>query len=158
MKDRIASYIKIEPMSSGDLNRIVEIEKGCGLSTSGVERYLKLLADKAALLLVAIEFDLEYEGREIAGLFSAYVVIDELQIDNLAVVENFRRRGIASNLLSEGLVIANQKGARSAVLEVRSANQVARTFYERHGFLTSGFRSNYYHNPSDDALIMIREL
>jgi [ribosomal protein S18]-alanine N-acetyltransferase len=158
MKDRIASHIKIEPMSSDDLNRIVEIEKGCGLSTSGVERYLKLLSDKAALLLVAIEFDLEYERREVAGLFSAYLVIDELQIDNLAVVENFRRRGIASYLLSEGLSIANRKGAKSAVLEVRSANQAARSFYERHGFLTSGFRRNYYHDPSDDALIMTRDL
>jgi ribosomal-protein-alanine N-acetyltransferase len=158
MKDRIASKITIEPMSSDDLDRIVAIEEECGLSTYGVERYLKLLADRDSLMLVAIESDLEDHRREVAGLFSAYVVIDEVQIDNVAVAARLRRRGIASHLITEGLSIAYQRGARSAVLEVRSANLPARLLYERHGFIISGIRRDYYHDPSDDALIMTREI
>jgi ribosomal-protein-alanine N-acetyltransferase len=158
MKDRIASNITIEPVSSGDLDRVVALERECGLSTYGVERYLKLLSDRDSLMLVAIEHDLEDHRREVAGLFSAYVVIDEVQIDNVAVAERLRRKGIASSLITEGLSIAYQRGARSAVLEVRSANLPARLLYERHGFLIAGIRHDYYHDPSDDALIMTREI
>jgi ribosomal protein S18 acetylase RimI-like enzyme len=158
MKDRISSNITIEPMSSDDLDSVVAIERECGLSTYGVERYLKLLSDRNSLMLVAIEFDHESPGRRVAGLFSASVVIDEVQIDNVAVVKSLRRIGIASSLITEGLSIAYQRGARNAVLEVRSANRPARLLYERHGFLISGIRRDYYHDPSDDALIMTREI
>jgi ribosomal-protein-alanine N-acetyltransferase len=158
MKDHLASNITIEPISSGDLDSVVAIERECGLSTYGVERYLKLLSDRSSLMLVAIESGLEARWRHVVGLFSASVVIDEVQIDNVAVLERFRRKGIASSLITEGLSIAYQRGARSAVLEVRSANLPARLLYERHGFLISGIRRDYYHDPSDDALIMTREI
>jgi [ribosomal protein S18]-alanine N-acetyltransferase len=157
MKDLIASNITIDLMSTGDLDRVVAIEEECGLSTYGVERYLKLLSDPGSLMLVAIESDLEDGRREVVGLFSASVVIDEVQIDNVAVVEGSRRMGIASSLITEGLSIANRRGARSAVLEVRSSNLPARLLYERHGFSVSGIRRDYYHDPSDDALIMTQE-
>jgi [ribosomal protein S18]-alanine N-acetyltransferase len=158
MKDQFASNITIEPISSDDLDSVVAIERECGLSTYGVERYLKLLSDRSFLMLVAIESDLEACRRHVAGFFSASVVIDEVQVDNVAVVENFRRKRIASSLITEGLSIAYQRGARSAVLEVRAANLPARLLYERHGFLISGIRRDYYHDPSDDALIMTRNL
>jgi ribosomal-protein-alanine N-acetyltransferase len=158
MKDRLATNITIEPMTSVDLDSVVAIERECGLSTYSVERYLKLLTDRNSLMLLAIESELEAHGRQVAGLFSASVVIDELQIDNVAVAERLRRRGIASSLITEGLSIAYQRGARSAVLEVRSANLPARLLYERHGFLISGIRRDYYHDPSDNALIMTREI
>jgi [ribosomal protein S18]-alanine N-acetyltransferase len=158
MKDRIASNIIIEPMSSCDLDRVVAIEEECGLSTYGAERYLKLLSGHDSLMLVAIESDLADRGREVVGLLSASVVVDEVQIDNVAVVKRLRRMGIASYLITEGLSIANQRGARSAVLEVRSANLPARLLYERHGFIISGVRRDYYRDPSDDALIMTREI
>jgi ribosomal-protein-alanine N-acetyltransferase len=158
MKDRIASNIIIEPLSSSDLDSVVMLERECGLSTYGVERYLKLLSDQDSLILVAIESDLEASERHVAGLFTAFLVMDEVQIDNVAVVERLRRRGIASSLITEALSTAYQRGARSAVLEVRSANLPARLLYEQHGFLISGIRRDYYHDPSDDALIMTRNL
>jgi len=150
--------IKIEPMISFDLDRVISIERECGLSTHGEERYLKLLSDRNSLMLVAVESGLEARGREIAGLFTSLLVVDELQIDNVAVVNRLRRKGVASGLIAEGLSIAWQRGARSAVLEVRSTNRPARLLYERHDFIVSGTRRDYYHDPSDDALIMTRQI
>jgi [ribosomal protein S18]-alanine N-acetyltransferase len=154
MKDYLSPHVTIEAMSAGDLDRVIALELECGLSTSGAERYLKLLSDRNAILLIA----LEHGEREVAGLFSALVVIDEAQIDNVAVAGRLRRRGIASRLIIEGLSVARRKGASSAALEVRSANLPARFLYELHGFKVSGTRRNYYHDPADDALIMTREL
>jgi [ribosomal protein S18]-alanine N-acetyltransferase len=152
----ISHPIVIQPMSVGDLDRITSIERECGLSTYGVERYLKLLSDRNSLMLVAADPSLG--EREIVGLFSASVIVDEVQIDNVAVVEKLRRRCIASRLIMEGLSIASMRGARSAVLEVRSANLPARLLYERHGFIVRGTRRDYYRDPSDDALIMTLDL
>jgi len=154
MKDE--ANIIIEPMSVADLELVVALERECGLSSYGVERYLKLLSDQNSLMLVA--FEQQDQKREVVGLFSASLVIDEAQIDNVAVVERLRRRGIASRLLLEGLAIARRRGASSAVLEVRSENLPACLLYERHGFIVSGTRRNYYHDPSDAALIMTRNL
>jgi [ribosomal protein S18]-alanine N-acetyltransferase len=156
MKDEPYHKIIIEPMSVGDLERVTSIERECGLSTYGAERYRILLADRNSLMLVAAE--LSIGEREIVGLFSASLVVDEVQIDNVAVVERLRRRSIASRLIMEGLSISSRRGARSAVLEVRSANLPARLLYERHGFIVRGTRRDYYHDPSDDALIMTLEL
>jgi [ribosomal protein S18]-alanine N-acetyltransferase len=156
MKDEPSTKIIIEPMSVGDLDRITSIERECGLSTYGVERYRTLLSDRNSLMLVATESSIS--EREIVGLFSASLVVDELQIDNVAVVERLRRRSIASRLIIEGLSIALGRRARSAVLEVRSANLPARLLYERHGFIVRGTRHDYYRDPSDDALIMTLDL
>ncbi|MBO0722556.1 MAG: GNAT family N-acetyltransferase [Blastocatellia bacterium] len=145
-------------MAESDLEQVVSIERECLLSSYGEERYLKLLSDRSSLMLVAVEPDLENRKRQIVGLFSAFIVVDEVQIDNVAVTMRLRRRGIASRLLEEGLTIACQRGARDAVLEVRSANLPARLLYELHGFTVSGIRRDYYHDPTDDALIMTRKL
>ena len=139
----------IQRMGESDLTQVVKLEEDCGLNSRGVESYRRLLSDPHAVLLVAVNAE-----REVIGLLSATVVVDELQIDNVAVVESWRRRGIASKLLAAGLQDAARKGARQAVLELRSANAAARALYQRHAFVVTGNRPNYYRNPPDQALIM----
>jgi ribosomal-protein-alanine N-acetyltransferase len=41
-------------------------------------------------------------------------------------------------------------------LEVRSQNIPARKLYTAYGFKEIGIRKNYYKNPQDDAIIMLR--
>lgn len=158
MKYEVPLNIVIEPMTVEDLDPVTAIERECGLSSYGVEKYLQLLAEPKALMLVAVEPLRENSKRLISGLFSSSLVLDELQLDNVAVTPRSRRLGIASRLVTEGLSRAERRGARKAVLEVRSANLPARLLYERHGFIVRGRRRDYYHDPLDDALIMTREL
>jgi len=148
------SSILIDPMSEHDLQEVVSLERTCKLSSYGITGYQKLLQDPGSILLVARE----KASGELVGLFSAKVVLDELQIDNLAVAENRRRRGIASLLLTEGLKRSSLKGASVALLEVRAGNIAARLLYIRYGFTLSGMRLAYYHDPPDDALILSRGL
>jgi ribosomal-protein-alanine N-acetyltransferase len=49
---------------------------------------------------------------------------------------------------------ARSSSAEQAILEVRSANQTALRFYERHKFQIVGRRRNYYGSPTDDALLL----
>jgi ribosomal-protein-alanine N-acetyltransferase len=77
-----------------------------------------------------------------------------MQIDNLAIGKGWRRLGIASRLLRQGLQESYELGALHAFLEVRSANSAARALYEHYAFAIIGRRPAYYQNPSDDALLM----
>lgn len=146
--------LKHEFHSESDIDEIISIETDCGLSSFGKSGYQNLISNSNSILITAKAND----SNVLCGFFSGYVVVDELQIDNIAVSEKYRKKGIACLLLNEALNLAMAKGAQSAVLEVRSGNFPARKLYEQNGFEITGRRKNYYHDPTDDALILCRSL
>jgi ribosomal-protein-alanine N-acetyltransferase len=91
------------------------------------------------------------------GFCSFWKVLDELHINNLAVLPDVRREGIASLLLRHVLREGARIGAVRATLEVRRSNEPARQLYERFGFSIAGVRHGYYSNPIEDALILWRD-
>lgn len=149
----------IAPMTEDLLPSVVALEEDCGLNSRGVDWYRKILSNPNSILLVAMPRP-ESPMRPInpIGVFSGDVIVDELQIDNLAVSERCRRKGIGRRLLNFALMVAADLGARSATLEVRSSNSSARAFYEKERFTTVGLRKRYYAHPPDDALLLSREI
>jgi ribosomal-protein-alanine N-acetyltransferase len=93
-------------------------------------------------------------GGGVVAYCACWMVFDELHINSLAVDEDWRRRGLASRLLSKVFRDATKDGARSATLEVRQSNQAARDLYERLGFRVEAVRRDYYQQPREDALIL----
>ena len=77
-----------------------------------------------------------------------------LHINNLAVLPEFRRTGVASELLEFVLRAGAAAGARRATLEVRRSNDAARLLYERFGFSVAAVRADYYSKPVEDALVL----
>ena len=88
------------------------------------------------------------------GFVSFWRILDELHINNLAVLPGYRRTGIASALLTHALAEGVRKGARRATLEVRRSNEPARCLYERFGFAVKSVRLGYYTAPVEDALVL----
>jgi ribosomal-protein-alanine N-acetyltransferase len=93
----------------------------------------------------------------VIGFCSFWLVLDELHINNLAVVPGMRRAGVATQLLNHVLREGVVAGARRATLEVRRSNDAARLLYERFGFEIAAVRPNYYSKPEEDALVLSRE-
>jgi ribosomal-protein-alanine N-acetyltransferase len=91
---------------------------------------------------------------EVIAMTVLWVIVDEAHIATLAVHPDFRGRGIGKRLLARALLAAYQRGARSAFLEVRRSNDVARTLYQQFGFEVSGERARYYQDNNEDALLM----
>jgi len=154
----------VAPMTADLLPSVVALEESCGLNSRGLEGYRKLLSNPKSVLLVALTptspigpISPISPFNPIIGLFSGEVVVDELQIDNLAVAEQWRRQGIGEALLKSALSQASGLGARAATLEVRSTNATARAFYETEGFTPVGLRRRYYTDPPDDALLLSRK-
>jgi ribosomal-protein-alanine N-acetyltransferase len=98
-------------------------------------------------------------GIWIEGELQAYVIawkiVDELHIGNLAVNPEFRRRGMAENLVRYILDQFWKGGGRIATLEVRESNRQARGLYRKLGFRDVAIRRGYYHDTNEDAMVMI---
>lgn len=139
-------------MQSEHIPAVIRLEQQSELSSRGEERYLRLLQNPDAVVLIA------FDGSQVAGCFSGWLVADEFEIDNVAVSTDSRRNGVATKLLNASLEIAGQKGAIKAFLEVRAKNKPACSLYEKLGFSVVGRRKNYYRNPIDDALILSHEI
>lgn len=95
-------------------------------------------------------------GGGVAGYCAAWVIFDEVHINNMAVLPEWRRHGLGAALLARVLDAAAGEGASKATLEVRRSNAAARALYERFGFIEAGVRARYYTNPVEDAIVMWR--
>jgi len=80
--------------------------------------------------------------------------IDEWALLNLAVVERWRRRGVATCLLNHILHVAQKEGFTRITLEVNEKNPAAIALYQKFGFQTIGRRPRYYQYNQADALVM----
>jgi [ribosomal protein S18]-alanine N-acetyltransferase len=89
------------------------------------------------------------------GAYCAYrVVIDEMQVMNVAVDPGWRRRGVARFLLRLAMRRAARAGAQTALLDVRAGNLAALALYASLGFEPIGVRRGYYSAPPEDALVL----
>lgn len=147
--------VVLSPMHREHIRAVIALEKECGLSPRSEESYLKLLQNSYSILLVALN---EASADSVIAAFSGWVVAGEFNIDNIAVKESYRQKGIASALLAKAIDEARKQGAITAFLEVRASNDGACSLYEKAGFSVVGRRTGYYHNPSEDALMMSLDL
>jgi ribosomal-protein-alanine N-acetyltransferase len=94
----------------------------------------------------------------VAGFCAFWLVVDEVHVNNVALRPAYRAKGLGSALMRRVLTEARRLGALRATLEVRASNLAARRFYEAMGFEVTATRPRYYTDPTEDALILWREL
>jgi len=90
------------------------------------------------------------EARVVGFLVARQTAPGEREILNIAVAPAHRRLGVARRLLEAEL--EGSRGTR--FLEVRESNRAAVNFYESLGFLPSGRREGYYHDPPEAGIVM----
>ena len=133
------------------ISAAAEAERLC-FSVPWSEESLKMLTREPFWGLVAL----------VDGKFAAYggimCITDEAQMLNIATLPEYRRRGLAREILAGLYAEAIKRGAYVMTLEVRESNESARRLYESEGFLEIGVRPNYYQNPREAAIIMEKKL
>lgn len=155
--ERPEARLSITRMTEHDLLEVVEIEELSALSVWGWDAYHKeLQSPEDVIMLVARAEALESNrsNQPVAGFIVTRLVAGELHINNVAVRPEFRRRGIATQLLQAVLCEGQSHGARIAFLEVREGNGTAQRLYQGCGFQVTGRRKRYYQQPVEDALLM----
>ncbi len=78
----------------------------------------------------------------------------EGEVYRVAVLPEYRRRGLGRALLSEFLHTARTAHAEELFIEVRASNLAAQGLYRSFGFAEYGVRRNYYKAPIEDAVLM----
>jgi [ribosomal protein S18]-alanine N-acetyltransferase len=110
------------------------------------EQYEQMFSSDRLLLVI--------EDAEVLGFIVGRGTGGEWEIENIAVTDAVRRSGLGSRLLEELLHHIRCNNGREVFLEVRESNRVARAFYAKWGFIETGRRTGYYHDPKEDALVL----
>lgn len=153
--------LSITRMTEHDLLEVVEIEEDSGLSRWGwAAYYAELQGNNSHLMLVArlAHVEKRRDSQSLAGYIVARMGANELHINNVAVRENYRRRGLGYDLLNKILEEGRRSAVPCAFLELRAGNSAALALYEKCGFRVISRRKKYYSEPSEDALVMILKL
>ena len=140
------------PMTTADLDEVMVIERTSFRFPWSTGFFLQELQVACARSIIA-EVD-----NKIAGYVLFWLLPGTVDVHNIAVHVDFRRRGIARMLLTRVLAAAAQQFASRVTLEVRKSNITAQRLYESFGFVTSGLRKGYYSDDGEDALTMTLEL
>ena len=143
--------MKIELMTAAHVPQIAELEKICFNDPWSEKSIASELDNRLSLWLVAMD------GDRVAGYVGSQSVLGETDMMNIAVHPDFRRRGIAEELVVKLVEELKVRGNHSLMLEVRASNEPARKLYDKMGFQQVGLRKNYYRNPKEDACILRKE-
>ncbi len=141
--------IEIKYANKEHLPDIFHIEQECfKIPWSNKDLEKDILENKMSIYIVAL-----YDGK-VVGYAGMWHVITEGHITNIAVLEEYRNKGIGTKFLYKFDEIAKEKEMIGLTLEVRVNNLNAQKLYLKHGYKVEGMRKNYYSDTKEDALIM----
>lgn len=144
--------VKIVPMTADHLEELEKLERICFSRPWSRKMLAEELENQCAAFLVAED---SVSGR-VLGYAGLMVVADEGYITNVAVFPEYRRQGIAAQILQVFVQFADANRLAFLTLEVRPSNAAAIALYQGFGFEEVGRRKNYYDLPKEDALILTK--
>lgn len=134
------------------LDELMKIEEDCFSVPWSKESFEGEIKNPLANYLIALEDD------KVKGYMGMWKVVDELHITNIAISDDVRRKGVASKLLSKAIDFGKNESCVAMTLEVRPSNEPAIGLYKKYDFEEAARRKAYYSNPTEDALIMWKQL
>lgn len=138
-------------MEKSHIEGMTEIERLCFNSGFGEKTFLRELENKIAHYIVAVS-----DGK-ISGYGGIWNICGEADIIDIATHPDFRRQGIAEEILKRLISFCKDAGCCRINLEVRESNIPAQRLYEKSGFSYCGERKNYY-DGKETALLMSLEI
>lgn len=141
--------LRIVPMAKEHLPAVAALEKTCFSADPWSEDLFRAALDNPAVAILLAQG----EDGAVLGYAVLSTVLDEGNLDNIAVAPDARRQGVADALLAALTGFGREHLAR-LMLEVRASNVPAVALYEKHGFVSVGRRKNYYTGPKEDAILM----
>ncbi len=150
--DILKTRIIIRTANENDLEYFAEISRECFSEPWGVNSFKSTFETEGAVLLAA-----ETSEGVVCGFLTASMVLDEVNIEDVAVREEYRQRGTAKGLLAE-LLRRTEKNFARINLEVRESNFPAINLYKKFGFEPVGLRKDFYRDPRENAVLMTKYL
>ena len=131
----------VRPMTGQDIEQVADLEQVC-FSESWSENLIRMGLDSRL-----DTYFVYADHGAILGYAVVRILADEGEIQRIGVYPNYRRQGIARELMDAMVTFARARG-------VRAIDLGARKLYDSYGFRQEAVRKGYYHNPAEDAVIM----
>jgi len=154
----VLHLVKIRAMRADDIDQVKTIDQQSFSLPWPEHAYQYELTENPNALLWVAEAILTSGKKLIVGMILVWMILDEAHIATLAVLSDYRRHGIAKQLLTVALYVSKSKGGTQALLEVRASNQPALSLYRNFGFEMVGRRPHYYKDNNEDAILMTTNL
>ena len=143
--------VDVRALRPSDLDSIERIERRSYPTPWSRSMFAGELSKPSGICLGA------FQGEDMLGYLIVSRYVDAWHVMNVAVASDYRRRGVASELLGALFAQTQADDRRGYTLEVRVSNAGAISLYERLGFERRGVRRGYYTDNREDALIMWRD-
>jgi len=147
------SSIQLRSYLPSDFETLYRIDQACfprGISYGRFEMKVYLRTRGSYCLLAE-------SGGHVAGFILAELAPDQGHIITLDVLEDHRRQGIGTLLLSAADEEMISRGGQSMVLETATSNQAAIALWKKHGYHELGILEDYY-GPGQNAFRMGKQL
>ncbi|WP_405099267.1 ribosomal protein S18-alanine N-acetyltransferase [Oceanobacillus sp. FSL H7-0719] len=141
--------LSIRRMEVHDVPQVLEVERASFTTPWTTDIFYHELTDNMHAHYYVVVLD-----DRIVGYAGMWVVIDEAQITNIAILPDFRGHKLGEKLFQHVLLTAVKLGAIRLSLEVRKSNIVAQKMYRKFGLVPGGIRKNYYTDNQEDAIVM----
>ena len=140
----------IRPATVADVADLAALEA----ATQGPDAWSEnLIREGVEGALPTIRYLVAEAGGTVLGYAVASYAGDIAELQRIGVDEGHRRTGLATALLEEVIAEAPGTGADRLLLEVRSDNKVALSFYAARDFVEIDRRPRYYRDGAD-AVVM----
>lgn len=139
------NLVKMQPLHIDGVKELLDI---CfGASAWSRDSVAAQLDNPVSYCAVALDED------RVVGYIAYEIIADEGSLVELAVLPEYRRKGVGRKLTE--LMLTSCDGVRTVCLEVRASNTPAIALYEAVGFRRVFVRKDYYDAPKEDAAIMV---
>jgi ribosomal-protein-alanine N-acetyltransferase len=140
--------VHIRWMIRRDMPEVLTIEQHSFEFPWTEEDFIRCLRQRNCIGMVA-----EYDDR-VVGFMIYELNKNRIQVLNLAVDAEFRRRGVGTQMIAKLIgKLSSQRRTRIA-LEVRETNLAAQLFFRSSGFRAISVLRNFYEDTPEDAYLM----
>ncbi|MCM3397681.1 MULTISPECIES: ribosomal protein S18-alanine N-acetyltransferase [Oceanobacillus] len=139
----------IRKMEVSDVDHVMEVERASFTTPWTTDIFYQELLDNKHAHYFVLQLD-----EQIIGYIGTWIVIDDAQITNIAIMPGFRGHKLGEKLFGYTVQYALQLGVKRLSLEVRQSNIPAQRLYQKFGLVPGGIRKNYYTDNQEDAIVM----
>lgn len=134
-------------LGESDVDELIELESSCFAYHWSREQFLMGL-ERGAFIVYGIRIE-----SRLAGYIAFSMIADEMEILNLAVHPDFRKKGLGTSLLERAFTVCLERGIEKSFLDVKVSNTPAIELYRKFGYEQIGVREKYYPDTKEDALL-----
>jgi len=140
--------VHIRWLVSRDMSEVLDIEHESFEFPWTEEDYLRCLRSRNCIGMVA-----DYHGQ-VAGYIIYELGKNKIQLLNMATARQFRRCGVATQMIAKLIGKLSLQRRNRIALEIRETNLTAQLFFRSAGFRATQVLRNYYEQMHEDAYLM----